>query len=158
MNAQEIFENLKAEFNDAIIELVDEAPSDPFIKIAADKVFDVCHHLRDTEGMMFDYLASISGMDLGEKLGVVYHLFSYELKQRIVIKAEVDKDKPDIATVERVWRAADWHERETYDLFGVNFVGHHNMIRILNPYDWEGHPLRKDYETPEEYHGISISN
>ena len=103
-----------------------------------------------------DYLACLSGMDYGEELGVVYHLYSVELKHRIVIKLYVPKDAPKVATVERVWRIADWHEREAFDLFGVEFEGHHNLIRILNPYDWEGHPLRKDYVTPEEYHGIRI--
>ncbi|HQQ11655.1 MAG TPA: NADH-quinone oxidoreductase subunit C, partial [Bacteroidales bacterium] len=78
-------------------------------------------------------------------------------RHKIVIKTEVPKDNPLLPSVERLWRTADWHEREAFDLIGVVFEGHHNMIRILLPYDWEGHPLRKDYQAPETYHGMKVS-
>ena len=106
--------------------------------------------------MLFDYLSNLSGMDLAENLGVVYHLYSMKYKHTIVLKVTVSKENPNVHSVERIWRTADWPEREAYDLFGVIFEGHHNLIRILNPYDWEGYPLRKDYKTPEEYHGIKV--
>ena len=61
---------------------------------------------------------------------------------------------PEIPTVTGVWKIADWHERETFDLVGINFVGHPNLVRILCAEDWVGHPLRKDYEFPLEYHGM----
>jgi NADH-quinone oxidoreductase subunit C len=100
---------------------------------------------------------SISALDTGENLDVVYHLYSMRHKHKVVIKTSVPKDHPDVASVERIWRSADWHEREAYDLIGVVFTGHHNLIRILCPYDWEGHSLRKDYTTPEYYHGMKIN-
>ena len=156
MQANEIFEKLKNEFGDAILEFKDEAPSDPFIVVDASKIFDICHVLRDDEDLLFDYLTCLSGMDLKEELQVVYHLYSFTFKHKIVIKANVPKEDPKIHTVERIWRAADWHEREAYDLYGIIFEGHHNLIRILNPYDWEGYPLRKDYKEPETYHGIKV--
>lgn len=156
MQSNEIFEKLKSEFGDAIIELIDEAPSDPYITVDATKIFDICHTLRDDEEFLFDYLTCLSGMDLKDELGVVYHLYSFKFKHKIVIKAKVPKDDPKIASVERIWRAADWHEREAFDLYGIIFKGHHNLIRILNPYDWEGYPLRKDYKEPEYYHGIRV--
>lgn len=156
MQAQEIFEKLQSEFGDAIIELGGEAPAEPFITVKPEKIFDVGLYLRDEEEMNFDYLACLSGMDYGEELGVVYHLYSIHFNHRIVLKVSVPKDAPNVPTVERVWRSADWHEREAFDLIGVNFEGHHNLIRILNPYDWEGHPLQKDYQTPEEYHGVRV--
>ncbi|MFO1095596.1 MAG: NADH-quinone oxidoreductase subunit C [Planctomycetaceae bacterium] len=94
-------------------------------------------------------------------LEVVYQLFSVSHKHRITIKARLPRwagdtpgDLPEIDTVSHVWAIADWHEREAYDLLGVRFVGHPNLVRILCPDDWEGHPLRKDYEFPLEYHGV----
>jgi NADH-quinone oxidoreductase subunit C len=156
MQAQEIFDNLKEKFGDAILEVAGEAPSEPYIKVAAEKIFDISLDLRDDEAFKFDYLMCLSGMDLGDNIGVVYHLYSTTLKHTIVIKLEVAKDGEKVPTVERVWRAADWHEREAYDMLGVEFEGHHNMIRILCPYDWEGYPLRKDYKEPDEYHGMKV--
>lgn len=156
MQANEIYEKLKGEFGEAILEFKDEAPSDPFIVVEAGKIFEVCHTLRDDEEFLFDYLTCLSGMDLKEGLQVVYHLYSFKLKHKIVIKANVPKEEPKLSSVENIWRAADWHEREAYDLYGIIFEGHHNLIRILNPYDWEGFPLRKDYKEPETYHGIKV--
>lgn len=156
MKAQEIHDKLKEEFGDAIISLTAEDPSDAFIEVNAEKIFDICYTLRDNDAFKFDYLMCLSGMDYGDNLGVVYHLYSTELKHTIVIKLQVPKDEPKLSTVERIWRAADWHEREAYDMFGLIFEGHHNLIRILTPYDWEGYPLRKDYKEPEEYHGIKV--
>jgi NADH-quinone oxidoreductase subunit C len=156
MQENEIFEKLKAEFGDAVIEQVIAPPSETFIKISADKVFDICVYLRDHSQMLFDYLSCLSGMDEKENLGVVYHLYSIPFGHRITLKCSVPKDNPIVPTVERVWRTADWHERECWDLIGVKFEGHLNLIRILCGYDWEGHPLRKDYVQPEEYHGFKV--
>ncbi len=157
MTANDIFEKLKVEFGDAIIELKDEAPSDPAITVDASKIFDICHTLRDDNTFLFDYLSCLSGLDKKEELQVVYHLYSMAHKHTIVIKASVAKDNPHIPSVERIWKAADWHEREAYDMLGIIFDGHHNLIRILTPYDWEGFPLRKDYKEPEYYNGIKVS-
>jgi NADH-quinone oxidoreductase subunit C len=156
MTSKEIFDVLKETFGDDIIDFKEEAPSDPFITINSLKIFDVCLFLRDDVRMKFDYLSLLGGMDLKDKLGVVYHLYSIELKHSIVLKVELDREQPKVASVERIWRAADWHEREAYDMFGIIFEGHHNLIRILCAYDWEGYPLRKDYVTPEFYHGIPV--
>lgn len=156
MQAQEIFDKLKEKFGDAAIELAGEAPSDPFITVAAPKIEEIGYFLRDEEDLDFDYLVCLGGMDLGEELGVVFQLYSIKLRHRITIKCAVPKDDPKLPTLEGVWKAADWHEREAYDMYGLIFEGHHNLIRILCPYDWEGYPLRKDYKQPEEYHGIKI--
>ena len=156
MLAQEIYDALKANFGDAIIEIKDEKPSDAFIIVKAENLFDICLELRDNSEMLFDYLMCLSGVDSGDSLTAVYHLYSFKYSHKIVIKTLVPKTQPDVPSVELVWRSADWHEREAYDLIGINFTGHHNLIRILCPYDWEGHPLRKDYVTPEFYHGIRV--
>jgi NADH-quinone oxidoreductase subunit C len=156
MQFKDICSLLQSKFGAAILDCKEELPSDPFVKIAADKLTDICLFLRDDENTQFDYLNLLGGMDLGENLGVVYHLYSMKFSHKFVMKLSVPKDDPKVPTVERVWRSADWHEREAYDMYGIEFVGHHNLIRILNPYDWEGYPLRKDYKTPEEYHGMKV--
>lgn len=153
----EIFEQLKNIFGEAVMELNDQVPTDPYLTVSTDKLFEICHTLRDHELFQFDYLMCLSGLDLDENVGVVYHLYSMRLKHRLVLKVFVPKADPAVPSVERIWRSADWHEREAYDLLGIQFVGHHNLIRILCPYDWVGHALRKDYETPETYHGMKIS-
>ena len=75
---------------------------------------------------------------------------------RCALRAYVPIDDPRIASVSRVWRTADWHEREGYDMFGIVFEGHADLRRILLPDDWEGHPLRKDYTVPEYYNGMKV--
>ena len=157
MGPNEIFDKLKAEFGEAVISFSDQQPTDPFILVSAPQLFDICHTLRDHEDFLFDYLMSLSGMDLGENVGVVYHLYSMKYKHKLVLKVIVPKTEPKVPSVERIWRTSDWHEREAYDLIGIQFEGHHNLIRILCPYDWEGHSLRKDYQSPESYHGMKIS-
>ena len=157
MIANDIFEKLKAEFSEDIISIVEEGNSDPFITVNPANLTDIMLFLRDEEGLKFDYLACVTGTDLKEELGVVYNLYSTQLNHAITIKVSVPKDNPIVPTLEKVWLTADWHERETWDLVGVKFEGHHNLIRILNPYDWEGHPLQKDYKQPEFYHGIKVA-
>ena len=99
--------------------------------------------------------------DFAPHMQVVYHLSSIEHKHTLVLKVKVDRWKngeegslPEVPSVAGIWRTADWHEREVYDLSGVLFTGHPNMKRILCPDDWVGYPLRKDYEMPLEYLGI----
>jgi len=157
MLTKDIYQKLKLEFDESIIQYNDQQPVDSFILVSTDKLFDICHTLRDDEEFLFDYLMSLSGMDLEENVGVVYHLYSMKLKHKLVLKVTAPKTDPKVPSVEMIWRTADWHEREAYDLMGVQFEGHHNLIRILCPYDWEGHPLRKDYVTPETYHNMKIS-
>ncbi|MFP4369427.1 MAG: NADH-quinone oxidoreductase subunit C [Candidatus Kapaibacterium sp.] len=156
MNIKEIHDKLKAEFAEAIIELAEEENSDPWINIEPAKVNEICHALRDEDDFHFDYLVNLSGMDYKDNFGVVYHLYSIKHKHRLTLKAKLDRDEPALPTVENIWKTANWHEREAWDMFGIKFEGHPNMIRILCPYDWEGFPLRKDYKEPDVYHGIKV--
>lgn len=147
---------------------------DPWIEVAPEAIVEVATFLKDDPALQFDALNNLSGVDYFEPdpkktakyghephLEVVYHLYSYTHKHWIVIKVKLPRWKgdekgqiPDLPTVSGVWAIADWHERETYDLVGINFVGHPNLKRILCAEDWEGHPLRKDYDFPLEYHGV----
>ena len=98
----------------------------------------------------FNFLADMTAIDnltLGgfERFSVVYHLLSHETKERVTVKAYVPENQPELPSAESLWKTADWQEREIYDLFGISFIGHPNLVRIMNPDDYKGHPLRKDY-------------
>ncbi len=152
MDATAIFERLKARFSDAG-PLVTQNP-DPYITVPADLIAEIGAFLKSEPGIELDFLESISGFDDKEKLTCVYHLFSYKHRHQIVLRLERPYDDPTIPSCAGVWQAANWHEREQYDLFGFVFTGHPDLRRILLPEDWVGWPLRKAYEYPEEYHGI----
>ena len=121
--------------------------------------------LRDEPALSFNLLRSISALDLlaENKLACIYDFMhvptdrATELIRRtceFAVRVVTDRDNPVIPSVADVWPTANWHEREAYDLMGIRFSGHPDLRRILCPDDWEGHPLRKDYEFPLEYHGI----
>lgn len=150
----EIFEKLKSLFGEAIASFDVESSS---ILVDASQVKSIGMFLRDEPTLRFDFLMCLSGVDNNDKtLSAVYHLASMEHKHKITLRVTVPKEAPHVQTVERVWRTADWHERETFDLVGIIFDGHHDLRRILCPYDWEGHPLQKDYEQPEYYQGMKV--
>lgn len=137
----------------------DSTVKQPYLVISPAKIAEAAALLHRTEGFYFDFLSSISGVDLGVESGkmmVVYHLASIPYNFQLTLKVELDRTNPTLPTVSNTWRAADWHEREAFDLFGIVFEGHPDLRRILLPDDWEGYPLRKDYEAAEEYKGIKI--
>jgi NADH-quinone oxidoreductase subunit C len=154
MTPQEIFDRLKATFGDRVLDLTENV--DPFIRVNAGAIAEIGLYLRDDEAMRFESLMCLSGVDYPQHLTVVYHLFSTPLGHKITLKTAVGRDDPRLPSVEGVWRVANWHERETYDMFGIVFDGHSDLRRILCPDDWEGWPLRKDYEVQEYYRGIRV--
>jgi NADH-quinone oxidoreductase subunit C len=118
---------------------------------------EICKFLRDDERLQFDYMMCQSGVDYNNgTLGSMYHLSSMKLGHKIVLRVVVPKENPVVQSVVSVWAAANWMERETYDLVGIVYEGHPDLRRILLPYDWEGHPLRKDYRVPEFYNGMKV--
>ncbi|MBI3735714.1 NADH-quinone oxidoreductase subunit C [Candidatus Sumerlaeota bacterium] len=156
MNLKEIHGHLKAKFNDAIGEWVEPEAGDGWIEVAAGAFHQVCEYLKSDPQTKFDYLRSISGVDYPpDQIQSVYHLFSYDLEHDAILKVKLDRNNPAMPSVMDIWPAADWHERETYDLLGIVYQGHPNLRRILLPDDWTGFPLRKDYKQPDEYHGVS---
>lgn len=116
----------------------------------------VAEFAHDDPQLSLDWLANLSGIDYAadQKLCVCYDLWSSTLKHQFAIKVFCPRETPAIATVVDLWPAANWHEREAFDLLGIGFIGHPDLRRILCSDDWVGHPLRKDYEFPREYHGI----
>ncbi len=172
-STEEIFEILKANFGESILELVAAVPVEKFIRINQLEIDKVCLFLRDDQDLLFDSLMNLSGVDdangkkvasengdqiiSGGTLSVYYHLESTKYRHKLVLKTSAEREKPDIISVSNVWRHADWHEREAYDLLGINFLNHPDLRRILMPYDWEaGYPLRKDYKNPEFYQGMKV--
>lgn len=173
MTGQDFIERLKAQFGDKVTGANLEA-IDPWVEVSPDSLVEICLYLRDESDLRFNMLNCITGIDYFQpdrkkaaKAGwephieVVYHLSSIVHKHTVVVKVklprwknDVEGDVPEVPTVNHIWRTADWHEREVYDLVGVQFVGHPNLRRILCPEDWVGYPLRRDYEMPLEYHGM----
>ncbi|MCH7611798.1 MAG: NADH-quinone oxidoreductase subunit C [Candidatus Marinimicrobia bacterium] len=131
---------------------------DGHIQLTGANWFEIAHYLKDNPDFLFDSLQCVTGFDLGieNDLEVRYNLHSMTHNHTIEIRIQTDRKNPKIPSVEQVWRIGDWFERETYDMYGIIFEGHRNMTRILLPDDWEGWPLRKDYETQETYHGIVV--
>jgi NADH-quinone oxidoreductase subunit C len=174
MTPAEIATLLEAQFGPAVTGKKLDA-LDPFVTVDPAKLVDVCVFLRDDPRLKFELLNDITGVDYLETdakkapkagfephLEVLYHLSSFSFPGRrftlkLILprwKGDVVGQLPEVPTVSGVWKTADWHEREVYDLVGVFFTGHPNLVRILLNDDWVGHPLRKDYEFPLEYHGI----
>ncbi|MCA9262970.1 MAG: NADH-quinone oxidoreductase subunit C [Planctomycetales bacterium] len=173
MAGTDVLSQLTQKFGDAVVGAKVDA-LDPWIEIAPAAIQDVCRFLKSQSGLQFEMLNCITVVDYCEPdekkakkvqwephLELVYHLSSISLKHTLVLKVQLPRWKddvegqlPEIDTVSNVWATADWHEREVYDLSGVHFVGHPDLCRILCPEDWVGHPLRKDYQMPLEYHGI----
>lgn len=133
----------------------DDAP-ELMISVAPGSLQKVAAYLAGNEELGFDSLMCLSGMDLADELQVVYHLFSIKHKHKLTLKVSLPKDSPKVPSVEGIWPTAGWHEREAFDLFGIEFEDHSDLRRILMPEDWVGHPLRKDYEAPKEYRGIPV--
>ena len=169
LNSQEIESLLIAEFGENAIQGSDHEVRQPYLHISPEFLQQVCLWLRDQKGLYFDMLSCLTGVDLGSKegkIGVLYHLYSIPYGHSIVLKCFVSRELdgadssqslPIIPSVTSIWPTANWHEREAYDLVGIHFEGHPDLRRILMPEDWTGHPLRKDYENPADYHGIQTA-
>ena len=156
------FEEIKAliskNFPDAISgENITSTPA--ALKIDAGSIHSVCEFLHLNDQTYFDSLSCLTGIDNGEEAGtmeVLYHLYSIPHDIHIALHVEINRDEPVVDSVADIWRSANWHEREAYDLLGIKFMNHPDLRRILLPDDWEGHPLRKDYEEQEKYHDVKV--
>ncbi len=169
LTASEIVERVRAALPDDIIvateddvaeadETKKKAPEtiDPFVLAKPESLRKVCEWLCYEPDLRFDLLHCISNIDYPDRnvIQVIYHLDSIRHKHTFTVKVDLDRADPKVESMVPLWPAADWHERESFDLMGVIHTGHPNLKRILCADDWVGHPLRKDYEFPEEYHGI----
>jgi NADH-quinone oxidoreductase subunit C len=150
------------EFNDAIEKVVIDR-GELTLHIKRDRLFDVAKKLRDTETLRFEMCMGVNGVhypeDKGRELHAVYPLLSLTHNRRIRLEVSVPESDPHIPSLVEVWGGNNWHERETWDMYGIIFDGHPALTRILMPDDWPGHPQRKDYPLggiPVEYKGATV--
>jgi NADH-quinone oxidoreductase subunit C len=159
MDAGAIHAALAQKFGEKITG-VDLAAGSPLAVVATEAIAEVAVFCKADPALAFDNLMCLSAVDYPKetppRLEVVYHLFSYRHLHTFALKVQVPRENPAVPTVEGVWGVANWHEREAWDLFGIVFTGHSDMRRILLPDDWQGYPLRKDWQDPEYYNGLHV--
>jgi len=123
------------------------------IEVEKDALLDVARFLRDDAEMQFVLLSDVTCVDYlprQPRFAVVYHLLSLRQRQWLRLRVWVSEEQAELPSVTGIWPGANWYEREVYDMFGISFMGHPDLRRILMPDDWEGHPLRKDYPLGRE--------
>lgn len=165
MTFEEIIGLLAQRFGPAIILAQDPHASPPAVHIPSQHIAEIGQMLHEHKKTYFDYLACITALDNGPEantLELIYNLYSIPYDLQLMLKVVVDRNKPEeplpaVPSVSHIWRGANWHEREAYDLMGIRFTEHPDLRRILLPADWEGHPLRKDYTVQKQYHGIETT-
>jgi len=141
---------IKDRFGGAVVE-TNEGNRIPFVRVQADAVARVARFLRDEPSLAFDYLMYVTAVDFPaeDKITLVYHYFSYKYEHMFMVKADVARRGGVARSVAHLYAAAEWLEREVYDLFGVTFDGHPNLTRILTPEGFRGHPLLKDFKSDD---------
>ena len=140
-------EAVRTAFGESIV-AAEEFRGEATLTVARERIVEVCTFVRDTEGLRYDLLADVFGIDLNEAPGryaVVYNVYSTSTHHRMRLKVVLGGDRPSIPTVTGVWPAANWHERETFDMFGIVFEGHPDLRRLYMPEEFEYYPLRKDF-------------
>ncbi len=164
MSFDDIKALLIAKFGEDVVVGAEITGLQPALLIKPEMIADVCLELRDNPATYFDFLSCLTGVDYGateNRFGVVYHLASIPFNTQLVLKVSIENDRqldnlPVFPSVSSVYKTAEWHEREAFDMTGIFFDNHPDLRRILLPDDWEGYPLRKDYVEAEEYKGIKI--
>ena len=146
MLLEQTLAQIKEKFPDPVLETTEFA-GEQILHVKGQHILTVLSALKD-DG--FNFLADLTAIDnltLGgfDRFAVSYHLLSHKTAERVTVKAYISEEKPSLPSVESLWKTADWQEREVFDLYGIKFEGHPNLIRIMNPDDYDGYPLRKDY-------------
>jgi NADH-quinone oxidoreductase subunit C len=154
MDHKEIGALLKERFGDQVLD-AQQDEKHGFIRVTPKVLVEAAKFLRDDPRTRFEQIHDVTAVDWVDHFEVVLHAFSLSKKHALCLKVRTaSRENADCPSVTSVWPGADWHERETWDLMGVRFVGHPDLRRLLLPEDWQGHPLRKDEGNPLEYHGI----
>ncbi|MGR6835455.1 NADH-quinone oxidoreductase subunit C [Syntrophomonas erecta] len=141
-NLEEIIKDLQQAMGDNIEISADNVFT--WVRTSPNNLIALLSKLKDEYG--FNYLANLTSVDFPDRFEIIYHIYSIPDNRKIGVKTSVDKNKAEIPSAASIWLTADWQEREVYDLMGIRFSGHPNLIRILLPDDFEGHPLRKDFQ------------
>lgn len=160
---EHIVATLQKNFGDEVFEETHPNAIQPYAELKKEYLHKVCYFLYSQPEFYFDFLNCITALDNGPEKGTLevwYHLTSIPHEKSFILKITLprgdDDNLPEIDSVTSIWQTADWHEREAFDLVGVRFNQHPDLRRILLPADWKGHPLRKDHEEQEKYHGIKV--
>lgn len=159
MSFDQIIGVLINELGEEVILAKDEIASPNAILIEPKMLQKLMQTLHEHESLYFDSLSCITSLDQGvesDSLEIAYNLYSIPFDHHLMVKVKILKSNPKISSVTQIWKTADWHEREAYDLMGIQFEGHPDLRRILMPADWEGHPLRKDYQEQIYYRGVKV--
>ncbi len=139
-------EELKQKISEIVSELTFEEKQYLTITTSKEQFNEFAFKLKENESLSFDYLFNLSGVDYGKELGVTYFLTSSKYKHIIVVQIKTeDRENPEFYTVSHIWKTAEFHEREIFDLLGITFKNHPDLRRIFLEDDWVGYPLRKDY-------------
>lgn len=139
----------------AVAQSVAEMKNDDImVVVEKDSLIPAVQALKTGEGLRFTTLMNHLGADYRDYLAAIYNLYSPMLRRKVTVKALLDREHPEVHSLEPLFRGINWYERETYDMLGIRFTGHSNLKRLLLPEDWSGFPLRKDYVYPESYNGI----
>lgn len=164
MDSEAVKQLLQEKFGENCVIAEDKRSPQTIWQVPTELLPEICFFLQQNPQTYFDFLSCITGIDNGKEAGtmeVIYHLYSIPYQHWVVLKVIVPRNAeneplPQVPTISHIWKAADWHEREIFDLLGIHFTNHPDLRRILLPADWQGHPLRKDYTAQENYHGIRV--
>lgn len=143
----EVLDEIKKALGDKVMKAWVQRERRLYIAVKGENILEVAKAVKE---MGFDHLSSISGVEYEDRMECVYHIWSYSKGKLLTVRTLVPKDNPKIDSLTSIWKSADWHERETYDLMGMVFEGHPDLRRILTSDDFKGHPLRKDFELTEK--------
>jgi NADH-quinone oxidoreductase subunit C len=155
MTPQDIAVLLSETFGNRVLESQPDAIN-AWSAIEPSSIMEICQFFRSDDRLSMEHLELLAGVDYKDHIEVVYVLYSLKCHHRYTLKCRLPRENPVIQTVESVWAVANWHEREAYDMFGVVFEGHTDLRRILCPDDWDGYPLRKDYQFPKSYRDMPV--
>ncbi|MFH0959211.1 MAG: NADH-quinone oxidoreductase subunit C [Pseudomonadota bacterium] len=161
MNQDRIREKLADKFGQDVLRF-DSTFDGITVGVPFEKILDVCHYLKDESELKFDFLSFVGAIDhypAEPRFEVVYQLYSVQNVQRLRLRSKIEEyegNTPSVKSVTKIWRTADWHERETAEMFGIVFLNHPDPRKLLLPDEWRAHPLRKDFplegteeETPD---------
>ena len=163
METEEIKSLIESTIQECTVEII-EGNLIPTLTVSAEKIEQVAQLLYTHKDLYYDLLSNITAVDNGIEEGtleVIYNLYSIPFNKQLMVKVVLSRNEnneqlPEIPSVSSVWKAANWHEREAFDLMGIQFTNHPDHRRILLPTDWVGYPLRKDYTDQEKYHGVKV--
>jgi NADH-quinone oxidoreductase subunit C len=164
MNFEDIKNIILDQFGENALSIQNQKTSQPQLQIESNLLIEVCTFLAEDSRLFFDYLSCITCIDNGlekQTMEVLYHItsipYQHSIVLRVILQPQPETGKASIPSVTNIWKTANWHERESFDLVGIHFEGHPDLRRILLPNDWLGFPLRKGYKEQEFYHGIKVT-